>query len=111
MSFAEIKEIVIEALTLITPVVSIIGFIVVSWKTGKVDMDQFKSFILEVLPVVINQTEITTSGAENKKELAVSLTTQLLAEKYGSIKKATMSKLTKYISDNVETILSTPQKK
>lgn len=111
MTIDTIMEVIKMAVLILSMVVSIIGFIVVSVKTGKLDLDKFKAFIAEILPIVISEVENTTTGAENKKALAISLTSQALTDKYGAIPKNTMSKLTRYIATSIENVLSTPQKK
>lgn len=69
-------------------------------------MDAIKQDALEWLPLFINLAEKDGHGAE-KKSTVLSMTINFLEKKYG----CELSVLTSFLSEAIESILSTPKKK
>lgn len=82
--------------------------------TGKkIDLKDFGSkvaYLLSILPTIVKQCE-TIKGSELKKETAVATAMSFVQDKFGSLSDAEHKKLTKYTSEKIEEILSTPTKK
>lgn len=104
-----------DYIMLIIAAVCFVVYIVVSIILGKKinvkDFTCIKSFILEVLPSIINATEDKVDGSAQKKETVVSAAVLMVKEQFGTIKKRDLDKIIQFTSRAVEDILSTPQKK
>lgn len=107
MDYNLIMLIIASVLFLVYIIVSVI----LGKKINIKDFTSIKSFILEILPSIINTTEEKVNGATEKKETAVSTAVLMVKDKFGDLKKRDLDKIVNFTSRAVEDILSTPQKK
>lgn len=70
-------------------------------------IDSIKSYVLEILPKLINQVEVPGKGS-TKKNLVLKLIAVELAKKFNFYDFASLEA---WISEQLENILSTPSKK
>lgn len=90
--------------------VYIVGCLLLGKKISLKDMNSIKSYILAILPDIVNGTE-SLSGSEVKKQTAISLTMSLAQEKFGTLKDKDLKTLVLFTGEHIEKILSTPVKK
>lgn len=87
----------------------VIEIIVVLVRRNYKIVDATKEFILQKLPSLIVSVESSLLDGADKKKLVIDGIISLLKEEFPRI--TLNSKLTKFISDSIEDILSTPKKK
>lgn len=104
-----------EWLPLILPLIDFAIGLVVILVVNKSSLSDVKKYILEKLPLVISSVEEAYKNGyisqEIKKETAVALAISDASIKYGSLSRKNITALTKFVDENIENILSTPQKK
>lgn len=108
----KIYTIILDLLPLLSLIACIItGFI--SWKgSKKVNLVNICAFILEKLPSIVSYVEgLNFSSGVEKKEAAISLSVQLISKKFGVLKEKDNISVVEFISNQIESILSTPEKK
>lgn len=102
-------------LPLILPLVDFVIGLIIILVVNKSDLSDVKKYILEKLPEVVSTVEQAYDNGyiskEIKKETAVALSISDASIKYGSLSRKNITALTKFVDKNIESILSTPQKK
>lgn len=105
-----LKTIVIGCLGLFEAIAVAIGVVNIP-KRKKADLIVKKEFAMTTLPSVIKFAESSCKNAVEKKEIAVSCALSAVEKRFGVLCNSDKITMTQYISDSVENILSTPQKK
>lgn len=105
-----IKLIIVVGLSLFEALAVFLGIIQIP-KRKKADLIVKKEFVSSSLPAIIKVAEGASKDGLEKKELVVSWALSALEKHFGVLCDSDKITITKYISDSVEDILSTPQKK
>ena len=103
-------KIMILIAVIVAVIVYIIGCLVLGKRINLKDLTSIKSYILAILPDVVNGTE-SLEGSEVKKQTAITLTMSLAQEKFGSFKDKDLKTLIAFTGEHIEKILTTPVKK
>ena len=105
-----LKIIIPAVLGLIEAIAVALGIVSIP-KKKNADLTAKKEYCSSLLPEVIKLAETNCSTGAIKKEFVVSACLSACESKFGEFKTKDKITITKYISESVESILSTPQKK
>lgn len=105
----DIKLMILIAV-IIAVIIYVVGCAILGKKINLKDINSIKSYILAILPDIINGTE-SLHGADVKKQTAITLTMSLAQEKFGTFKDKDLKTLVNFTGEHIEKILTTPTKK
>lgn len=103
-------RIVLASIALLSALISIVCNLVLGKKINLKDLTTIKSYICQILPNILNATE-KLEGADVKKETAIATAVSFVNDKFGTLKEKDLKTIVAFTGSQIESILSTPQKK
>lgn len=104
------KSLILLLCSLVFAFLSLLGSLITGKKINVKDFSSKVAYLFSILPTIIKQCD-DLKGSELKKETAVATAMSFVQDKFGLLSEAETRKLTKFTSEKIEEILSTPSKK
>ena len=101
---------ILSSIAALLAILSIILNLVGLKKVNIKDLSTIKSYICQILPNILNITE-DLEGSAVKKETAIATVISFVNDNFGTLKDKDLKTIVAFTGSQIESILSTPQKK